>query len=154
MRSIIKHLFTRSSENSKFIVTLDTNYCSRAIVRSRVTINLLFPTFPDNKCILFNAKWAIFSARSLWEQVTFDEMMMMMSALYYTNTLSWIFIVLTHWNNSLRVRHVSLLGHIILISSQPVFAICMLSRETTNTNFIVFGFTRLLLEPTPLMRSR
>ena len=32
----------------------------------------------------------------------FDEMMMMMkmSALYKTNTLSWIIIVLAHWNNS------------------------------------------------------
>ena len=32
----------------------------------------------------------------LWqEQVTFDEMIMMF-ALYQTNTLSWIFIVLAH----------------------------------------------------------
>ena len=41
------------------------------------------------------------SAISWQEQVTFDEMMM--SALYETNTLSWIFIVLTHWNNSPRI---------------------------------------------------
>jgi len=27
-------------------------------------------------------------------------MMMMMSALYWTNTLSWIFIVPAHWNSS------------------------------------------------------
>jgi hypothetical protein len=32
----------------------------------------------------------------------FDEMIIM-SALYYTNTLSWILIVLAHWNNSLWV---------------------------------------------------
>ena len=36
----------------------------------------------------------------------FDEMMMMSlmkSTLFYTNVLSWIFIVLSHWNNSQRV---------------------------------------------------
>ena len=40
-------------------------------------------------------------------------------------------------------KHVAPLGHIILTPSQPVFALtpecCVLSRETTNTNFIVFG---------------
>ena len=36
-----------------------------------------------------------------WRQ--HDEIMMMMSALHQTNTLSWIFIVLVHWNNSLQV---------------------------------------------------
>jgi hypothetical protein len=44
------------------------------------------------------------------------------------------------------------LGHIILISSQPVFAfspLCyMLSGEATNTNFIDFGLTRSVIEPT------
>jgi len=29
--------------------------------------------------------------------------MIMRSTLYYANTLSWIFMVLTHWNNSLRI---------------------------------------------------
>ena len=38
------------------------------------------------------------SAISGREQVTFDEMMMI-SALYQTNMLSWIFIVLSHWSN-------------------------------------------------------
>jgi len=42
-------------------------------------------------------------------------------------------------------RHVAPLGHIFLIPSQPVFALsylcCVLSRETTNTNFIVVGLT-------------
>jgi hypothetical protein len=35
-------------------------------------------------------------------KLIFNEMMMR-SALYWTNTLSWIFIVLAHWNNSPRV---------------------------------------------------
>jgi hypothetical protein len=41
--------------------------------------------------------------------------------------------------------------HIILIPSQPVFALspscCMLRGEATNTDSIVFGFTRWGLEP-------
>ena len=49
-------------------------------------------------------------------------------------------------------RNVTPLGHIILILSQPVFALspkcCVLGGEATNTNFIVFGLTRLGLEPT------
>ena len=49
-------------------------------------------------------------------------------------------------------RHVTLLGHIILIPSQPVFALSpyciMLSKEATNTNFIVFGLTQSGLDPT------
>ena len=55
------------------------------------------------------------------------------------------------------VRHVDPLGHIILIPSQPVFALfpycCVLSGEATNTNFIVFGLTRPGLEPT-IYRTR
>jgi hypothetical protein len=31
--------------------------------------------------------------------------------------------VLAHWNSSLRIDNVALLGHIILITSQPVFAL-------------------------------
>jgi len=42
-------------------------------------------------------------------------------------------------------RHVARLEHIILIPSQSVFAhlpeLCVLSREATNTNFLVFGLT-------------
>ena len=49
-------------------------------------------------------------------------------------------------------RHITLLGHIILIPRLPaVFApspeCCVLSGETTNTNFIVFGLTRSGLKP-------
>jgi hypothetical protein len=56
-------------------------------------------------------------------------------------------------------RHVASLGHIILIPRQPVFALspycCILSREATNTNFIVFDLTRSGLTPrsTTLMTS-
>ena len=55
-------------------------------------------------------------------KLIFNEMMMK-SALYYTNTLSWIFILLAHWNNSPRIDMSPPHGHIILIPSQSVFAI-------------------------------
>jgi len=42
-----------------------------------------------------------FSAISWREQVKYDEMIML-SALYWTKTLSWNFIVLAHWNNTRR----------------------------------------------------
>jgi hypothetical protein len=50
-------------------------------------------------------------------------------------------------------RPVAPLEHIILIPRQPVFALspscCVLSAEATHINlFIVFGLTRLRLEPT------
>jgi hypothetical protein len=49
-------------------------------------------------------------------------------------------------------RHVAPLGHITLIPNQTVFALslycCVLNGEATNTNFKVFGLTRLGLEPT------
>jgi len=48
-------------------------------------------------------------------------------------------------------RHVGPLGYINLILSQIVFALiplcCVLSRETANTNFIVFGLIWQELEP-------
>ena len=59
--------------------------------------------------------------------------------------------MLAQWNNSPRID-IAPLGHIILIPSQPVFALspwrCVLSGESTNTNFNVFGLTRPRIEPT------
>jgi hypothetical protein len=61
------------------------------------------------------------------------------------------FLVLAHWNKSAD-RHVSLLGHINLILSQPVCALpryyCVFRGEATNTNVRVFRLTRSELEPT------
>jgi len=49
-------------------------------------------------------------------------------------------------------RHVATLEHIILIPSQPAFALspecCVLSGEATNTNFIVVGVARCGLDCT------
>ena len=73
----------------------------------------------------------------------------MRSALYKTDTFIWILIVLVQQSAN---RHVAPLGHIIVIPSQPVFALspeyCMLSGEATHTYFIVFGLTQPVLEPT------
>jgi hypothetical protein len=52
--------------------------------------------------LLFNANSTIFQLYYCKNMLIFNEMMMM-SALYETNTLSCIFIVLAHWNNSPRV---------------------------------------------------
>jgi len=48
---------------------------------------------------LFNANSAIFQLYYGENKLIFNEMMMR-SAFCYANTLSLIFIVLTHWNNS------------------------------------------------------
>ena len=74
--------------------------------------------------------------------------MMMRSTFYYVNRLSWIFNPLKQQSVD---RHVTPLGNIMLIPTQPVFALspecCVLSGEATNTNFIVFGLTQSGLEP-------
>ena len=49
--------------------------------------------------LLFNATWPIFQLHHSENMLHFKKMSMM-SALYYTNTLSWIFKVLAHWNMS------------------------------------------------------
>ena len=49
--------------------------------------------------LLFNANSANFQLYHGENNLIFNDMMMR-SALFYANTLSWIFIVLAHWNNS------------------------------------------------------
>jgi hypothetical protein len=76
------------------------------------------------------------------------------------STISWWEQVNFQWDDAYSAsslkqpsadRHVTPLGHIILTPSRPVFALitpcCMLSKEATNTNFIVFGLTRSGFEP-------
>jgi hypothetical protein len=96
--------------------------------------------------LLFNANSAIFQLYHGVNKLVFNEMMMR-SALYLVGFF--------HSASSLKQqsadRHVTLLGHIILIQSQPVFALSpqcsMLSGEATNTYFLVFGLTQSGLEP-------
>jgi hypothetical protein len=51
--------------------------------------------------MLLNANPVICQLYHDENKLIFNEMMMRF-ALYHTNTLSWIFIVLSHWNNSPR----------------------------------------------------
>ena len=55
--------------------------------------------------LLLSAKWVIIQQYHDKNKLHCNEMMMMtmMSTLYYTNMLSWIVIVLVHWNNSPQV---------------------------------------------------
>jgi len=75
------------------------------------------------------SEWLLFSATSANFQLYHGENklilneMMIRSALYQTNTLSWIFIVLVHWNN---IPWVDMSLHsdtLFLIPSRPVFAL-------------------------------
>jgi hypothetical protein len=52
-----------------------------------------------SKWLLFNANSAIFQLYHGENKLIVNDIMMR-STLYLTNTLSWIFLVLTHWNNS------------------------------------------------------
>ena len=90
--------------------------------------------------LLFNAKWVIYQ-------------------LYHwrTSRIWWVHAKLDFYTSSSLIqkstsRHVISLGHIILIPSQPVFALTqqrwVLTWEATYTNYIFFGLTRLELEPT------
>jgi hypothetical protein len=49
--------------------------------------------------LLFNGNSSIFQLYHGENKLIFNEVMMR-SASFYTNMLSWIFIVLTQWNNS------------------------------------------------------
>jgi hypothetical protein len=62
--------------------------------------------------LLLRANSAFFQLYHGENKLIFNEMMMR-SALYQTNTLNWILLVLAHWNNSPRVD----------MSLQPVFAL-------------------------------
>jgi hypothetical protein len=52
--------------------------------------------------LLFNANSEIFQLYHGENKLIFNEIMMR-SAFFQTNMLSWIFIVLAHWNNSPRI---------------------------------------------------
>ena len=81
MYQLLKYVMQKS-----MIVLLQSDY--------RYQFSLLWES---NCCLMSDQQ---FSAISWQELVTFDEMIVM-STLYYTNTLSLIFIVLAHWNNNL-----------------------------------------------------
>ena len=90
----------------------------------------------------------LFSAISRRVHVNYHwDQMMIRSALFHTNTLGWIFIMLAHWNNSPRV-YMSLHADTLFwfrANQSLLFlliAVCLAHKQ------IVFGLTRAGLEPT------
>jgi hypothetical protein len=99
---------------------------------------------------LMEHTWLLYHGES---NLHFNEMIMimMMSALYQTTTLIWIFIMRAHCNNRLRID--------MLLHSHTLFwfranqsfvllisAMCLAEKQK-NICLIVFGLTRLALEP-------
>ena len=107
--------------------------------------------------MLLNAISAIFQLYHGENKLIFNDMMMK-SALYVLDQHAELDVYSASSLTQQSVgRYIAPLGHIILIPSQPVFALsplcCVRSGETTNINFIVFGLTRSWLEPT-IYRTR
>jgi hypothetical protein len=73
-----------------------------------VFLYLLFPRDTIIEWFLFNAKWAIFQLYHDTTRTRYINEMIILSTLYLTNKLSWIFIVLAHWNNCPQVVDTSL----------------------------------------------
>ena len=82
-------------------------------------------------------------------KLDFDEMIM--SALYWFNTLSYIFIVVTLWSNGIRVDISLHSDTLFWFRAIQVFVltpyVCVLSRETKHTNISVVGFINQVLGP-------
>jgi hypothetical protein len=89
------------------------NFCIISYVAIRVFVINPIPTlFPFGRN---TSEWLLFNATSTMsdcclifqlydgENKLIINEVMMRSALYYSNMLSWIFIVLAHWNNSPRI---------------------------------------------------
>jgi hypothetical protein len=73
------------------------HFCSKTLWFSGLTENGMLIV---SEWLLFNAKWALFHLYLYHgeNKLQFDEMIMI-SALCYNNMLSWVIIVLAHWNN-------------------------------------------------------
>jgi hypothetical protein len=89
-------------------------------------------------------------------KLIFNEMMMR-SALYYTNTLSWIFIVLTYWNNSLWIDlspHLDTLSWFWANQSLPFLlnAACLARSNTYQFNSLWFDPIRTRTQDLPHSR--
>jgi len=54
----------------------------------------------SSELLLFNTNSTIVQLYHGKNKLLLNEMMMMMSTLYKTDIVSWIFVVLGHWNNS------------------------------------------------------
>jgi hypothetical protein len=75
---------------------------------------------------------------------------MMRSALYYTNMLNWISIVLAHWNNSPRIDMSLYLDTLSWFRSNQSMLFLLNTAclaEKQQIPLLVFGLTRSWLEP-------
>ena len=100
--------------------------------------------------VVFKANSTIFPLYNGENKLIINEMMMK-SALYQTNMLSLIFIVLAHWNNSLRADmslHSDTLFWFRANQSLlfPLNVVCLAEKQ--QKPILVFGLTRPWLEPT------
>ena len=98
--------------------------------------------------LFFNAKWAMFSAISWREQVTFQWDNDVFRSVLGRQTREVDFKSVSSLKQQSTGRLVVPLGHSILIPSQLFFKCRTRSAEPENTNFIVFGLTRAGIEPT------
>jgi hypothetical protein len=100
--------------------------------------------------LLFNANSAIFHLYHGETKLIYNEMMMR-HALYQTNTLSWIFIVLAHWNNNPQIdmsSHSDTLSWFWAKQSLLFLLNAACLAEKQQIQILVFGFTQSGLEPT------
>ena len=90
--------------------------------------------------------WQLYRGKN---KLNFDEMIM--SALPWTNTLSYTFLVVALWSNSLRVDMSFHSNTLPWFRAIQVFVftpeLCGLSEETNHTNISVVGFTTQILGP-------
>jgi hypothetical protein len=103
----------------------------------QISGNIDFSLKPVSGRLLFNANSAMFQIPVYHDEnkLIFNEMMMN-SALYKSNTLIWIFIVLAHWHNSPRIDmspHSDTLSWFRAVES-GYFSLVL--REATNNNVI------------------
>jgi hypothetical protein len=108
------------------------------------------------------SEWLLLSANSAiiqqyqGESKLFCNEMMMRSASIYTNTLSWIILLLAHWNNS-SVVDMSLHSDTLswFRANQSLFFllndVCLAEKQ--HIPMLVFGLTRLGIDPT-IYRTR
>ena len=127
-------------------------YCNLDVYKTYHSLNQLISIINIflwmSQWLLFNVNSAIIQLYRGENKLIFNEMMMRSRL----TRLVWFFYSASSLKLQSADRHVAPLGHIILILSQPAFALspwcCVPSGEVTNTYFIVFGLTRSRLEPT------
>ena len=104
-----------------------------------ICVNLLFNHF--------NAKRGSFQLYH-GENKLHSDGIMTMSYFYWTNILSWIYIVLAHWNNNPRVEMTFHLDTLFWFSANQYFLLLLSAKCLAKKEQILFGMTRPGLEPT------